>query len=118
SLSEVIRDVGVKQIYGSENIEYKLYEQYITEHVPLFLRMPFRHQAKKIKQEELEAAAIADACLSVTEDEGEVFSKVNKNIYTVPNGVDLNYFHFTPKEPSDEKTLLFIGNFSYFPNVQ
>ena len=51
-ISDVIRNMGVKQIFGTENIEFKVYKDYVDK-VNSLLKPFFAFQAAKIKKEEL-----------------------------------------------------------------
>ncbi len=118
-LSNALKNLGVKQIFGTENIEYKLYDAYIQHHVPAYRKPFYLHEANKIRQEEREMYSQADVCLAVRQDEADYISKESSTPTTViENGVDLSYFHFLSKKRGERVNVLFVGNFSYFPNVQ
>lgn len=113
------KSYGVKQIFGTENIEYRLYEEYAKYIAPIFLKPFYFWEAKKIKSEELGLYKAADASLAVLQDEAEYIKKISgKKSFVIPNGVDLSYFSYKQKKIHEKKkTILFIGNFSYFPNI-
>lgn len=108
----------VKQVYGSENIEYQLYEQFIKYTVSPLIKFPYMREARKIKQEEERMMRDADGCIAITPEEKKVLENENKRVSVIPNGVDLSYFAVRRKPQTDKKTLLFVGDFSYFPNVE
>lgn len=115
-ISESLRALGVKQIYGTENIEHAIYEDYVKKIFPL-LRFPFNAQLNKIKKEEVEFAKRADITVAVTVDESHYFQNNGaKKISVIPNGVDINEFAFRQHTRPEGHKLLFVGNFSYFPN--
>lgn len=111
--------LNVKQIFGTENIEYRLYEDYAKYIAPLFLKPFYFWEVKKIKHEELTSYKRADVNLAVLQEEASYIKAVSgKPCFVVPNGVDLAYFSFKQKKIDEKKkTILFIGNFTYFPNV-
>ena len=113
------KSYGVKQIFGTENIEYRLYEEYAKYIAPIFLKPFYFWEARKIKSEELGLYKAADASLAVLQDEAEYIKKISgKKSFVIPNGVDLSYFSYKQKKIHEKKkTILFIGNFSYFPNI-
>ncbi|MBI2443235.1 MAG: glycosyltransferase [Candidatus Levybacteria bacterium] len=117
-LSDVLRDLGVKQVFGTENIEYILYEDNARYHTDLASRLFFTDQAKKIKREEEAFYMKADSILAVTSQEKEyITSRWKKNVVVIENGVDIADFTQRKQKKRPENTLVFIGNFSYFPNV-
>jgi glycosyltransferase involved in cell wall biosynthesis len=117
-LSEQLRTLGVRQIFGTENIEAKVYDEYIRHRVSPFFKPLFLAQNKKIQKEEEDMFALADITLSVTEAEKRYIEKfTNNKVYVIPNGVDLSLFKYKLKEPNVSKVLLFVGNFTYHPNV-
>ncbi|MCW8810334.1 MAG: glycosyltransferase [Ignavibacteriaceae bacterium] len=67
---------------------------------------------------ELEACKKADFILTITEDE-EIFLKQKKfkNVFSVPYGVDPDFFTFNWIMPK-ERSILFLGDFSHYPNRQ
>lgn len=114
-ISQVFAKMNVKQIYGSENIEYRLYEKFAQSKG--VLKPLFSPQVRKIKKEEFDMYKNADAALAVTAAEVEFIKKENPNTYEIPNGIDVDAFKFIKPTESDDKNLLFVGNFTYFPNV-
>lgn len=116
-INQKIKQLGVKQIFGTENIEHLLYKEYIRHSVPVILKPLYYIEYEKIKQNELRLLRKADDIIAVTKTESEYFKTVSgKQCEIIPNGVDLSRFsfHFRERTP---KVLLFVGNFSYFPNI-
>lgn len=115
-LSDKIKNLGAKQIFGTENVEHLLYKQYSSSKKVLGKLMSL--QANKVKQEEQRFVSLADATLAITEAEQKVFDEMGaKKSFVVENGVDLENFDFKNPQKTIGKKLLFVGNFSYFPNV-
>lgn len=116
-ISEKISNLGVRQIFGTENLEYKIYSDYVLWKVPFFLRFLFQNTVKNIKTEEEYMLKNSDVNIAVTKDEKEYIEKISsKPCVVIPNGVDLEKFKFH-KRDGKGKNLLFVGDFSYFPNV-
>ncbi len=114
-ISSEIKNLGAKQIYGSENVEYKMYRDYAVGS-PFFIKPFMGAQADKIKQEEESMARAADVCVAVSDAEAREISKTGAECEIVRNGVDID--EFKPRKLEKEvKNLLFVGNFTYFPNV-
>jgi len=115
--SEDLRGMSVKQVYGSENIEYKLYEEGLAMTSP-FLRPLLKRESTKIKKEEIAMVNAADSTLAVTRKETNYFkSHTKKPVYVIENGVSVENFPEIPGKKHDKLKLLFIGNFTYFPNI-
>ncbi|MDP3941733.1 MAG: glycosyltransferase family 4 protein [bacterium] len=115
-LSTKLREMGIKQVFGTENIEYLLYEGYAEYHASYPLRVFFKRQARKIKKEEEHFYQLADCVLTVTNEEKKhVIRSGHENVIVIENGVDVSIFKSKKNHPAN--TLLFIGNFSYYPNV-
>ena len=71
-ISDKLKNLGVKQIYGSENIEFKLYEDYAKGKL---LKPLLNIQVNKIKNEEIAMYLESDLTLAVTKDEVEFIKK-------------------------------------------
>lgn len=115
-ISKAFKTLGVKQIYGSENIEYKLYEEFAKDKG--LLKPLLNLQVAKIKREEIKMYEDSDACIAVTESEVNEIKNHNKKTYEIPNGIDISGFKYEKPSASDDKNLLFVGNFTYFTNVE
>lgn len=115
-ISDVIRNMGTKQIFGTENIEFKVYKDY-ADRVYSLLKPFYAFQADKIKKEEIGLFKKADLCIAVSSTDGKVIKEYAKKCEIVKNGVDLDEFKFETPKKKKGKNLLFVGNFSYFPNV-
>lgn len=114
-LSSKLRELGVRQVYGSENIEHLLYSDSLKSLNP-FLRKVAANQVEKIKEEEAQMARISDVTLSVTEKEKKYFDGYSKKTFVVPNGIDPDAFPEVSRDRKEKVNLLFVGNFTYFPN--
>ncbi len=113
-ISDRLKKLGVKQVFGTENVEYTLYEDYAKK--SLLPMKPFLFsQVGKIKKEEAEMCRSADVCVAVSESDQDEISKYNK-CKIVRNGVDIAALKYNAPR-KEVNNLLFIGNFSYFPNV-
>lgn len=115
-LSQEIASMKVKQIFGTENIEHVIYKQYADSKKilkPILIR-----EVKKIEKEEKEFIKLADVTLAVTKGEEEVLKNLGaRNTLIIENGIDPDFFEFKSPKKEIGKKLLFVGNFSYFPNM-
>lgn len=117
-LHHQLQQLGVKQVFGTENIEYLLYKEYAEHQAFLPKKFFFIDQARKIRKEEEKFYKEADAIITVTQEEKEyVHSQTTKPIEIIANGIDVVLFKKQERKADKEKRLLFIGNFTYFPNV-
>ncbi len=115
-ISDEIKKMKVRQIFGTENIEHILYHDFAIKKSKVAKRI-YMSQVAKIKKEEELAYKKSDLILAVSDEEKSYMSKQTKTkIEVIPNGVDSSYFSFK-SHFSGEKKLLFVGNFSYFPNI-
>ncbi len=112
-----ISKLRVKLVLGTENIEHTLYLDYARKSRNLFIKPLLFYQAERLKKEEEKMIKKADAVTAITQDEAKYIESVSKRkCYVVGNGVDvadLEYKHSS----KNTKNLLFVGNFSYFPNI-
>lgn len=116
-ISESKKAHGIKQIYGSENVEYLLYREYVQNSVSLLQKPLYSYQVKMIMKEEKEMSNIADICLTVSHEDKEKLSVItNKKIEIIDNGIDTKKIKLIKK--TSYKKILFVGNFSYFPNIK
>ncbi len=117
-MNDALAKQGVKQIYGSENIEHRLYEDYVKHKVPFLFKPGFQEQARRIKREEIDIARRSDLVLAVTQTEKSFFSNISdKPVTVIENGVSLKEFAYQERLRKKEQTILFVGNFDYFPNL-
>ena len=115
-ISDEIKKLGITQVFGTENLEYKIYEDYVQRSIPFFCRLFFQNELSKIKREEEWMLTNSDINIAVTEQEAEEIKGISKiPCVIVENGIDLSYFNFQKRKDNGKK-LLFVGNFSYFPN--
>ncbi len=116
-INDQIRKLGAKQIFGTENIEFKIYEDYCQNNVPALLKPLYELQVKSIKKEETELFKMADLCIAVSERDAKEIRKYNSKCEIIRNGVDIDEFEYTEPKNKRGTRLLFVGNFTYFPNV-
>jgi len=116
-MSDKIRELNVKQIFGTENIEHFLYRDY-AKNSNIFKRLILDFEVRKIEKEELELLKLADRCIAVTHQEASFIKKITgKDCDVIENGVDLQNFKYKSPHEKILNKILFIGNFTYFPNV-
>lgn len=115
-ISDEIKKRQAKQIFGTENIEYNVYGEY-AKNANFFLRPLYKFQADKIKNEEVDLFKKADLRIAVSDTDSKEIKKYVDECEVIRNGVDIDEFKFNPPKAKKGKRLLFVGNFTYFPNV-
>ncbi len=113
------KDFGmkVKEVLGTENIEFKLYFDYARNFKKPYIRPILSYQAGRLKQEEIKMIETADRVTTITNEEAD-FVKALTDVAcsTVANGIEpLTYSY--KYDRTIKKNILFVGNFNYFPNV-
>ncbi|HVT00640.1 MAG TPA: glycosyltransferase family 4 protein [Patescibacteria group bacterium] len=116
-IGDEIGKTGVKQIFGTENIEANLYDDYAENNTPKLLRGAYKAQVGRIRREEEEIFKKADLNIAVSDDDADVIKKFTNKVGVVRNGVDFDEFKYHEPARINGKKLLFVGNFTYFPNV-
>ncbi len=120
-ISDLLKKKRIVQLFGTENVEHLLYQDYAARKASKLFYPFYRMESIKIKRDEQKLLQKADITLAVSEEDASVISKITgKDTFIVENGVDLEYFSFKKKKKKkgEKKRLLFIGDFSYFPNVE
>ncbi|MDO8269282.1 MAG: glycosyltransferase family 4 protein [Candidatus Levybacteria bacterium] len=114
---DALRTTRVKSVLGTENIEYLLYYDY-AKYMKRFYLKPFvKQQAARLKEEELLMAKRADSVTVITNDEADLLEReIGIKSEIVANGIEPDNFTFS-YDPKIKKNILFVGNFTYFPNV-
>lgn len=90
-----------------------------SEHRSFPLATGYRIEAQKLRRFEIETAGKFDLCTATTRGEVEEVRRLTPSSPTavIPNGVDLNYFHFRPESPRKSSVIVFLGRMDYYPNI-
>lgn len=115
-ISDKIKRLGAKQIFGTENIEHILYRGYAKK-ANFLVRPLFNFQVDKIRKEEISLFKKADLCIAVSNTDSKEIRKYVSECEVIRNGVDIGEFKFNLPQEREASKLLFVGNFTYFPNV-
>lgn len=111
-----LRKLGVKQILGTENIEFMLYKE-LAKSGKFYLKPFIDFQAQKLMHEELFMVKSADKTTAITKSEADILKNLTgKECLIVANGIEPKEFIYDFSERR-KNNILFVGNFSYFPNV-
>ena len=115
----LVKRLGIKVVFGGENIEYEIYRKYALSVRNPFLRKIMEFDVSKMKRLEEKTWRLADANLAVCQSDLEVMKKSGaKNCYLVPNGVDSLYYKKFAKKLDETVNFraLFTGNLNYPQN--
>lgn len=116
-IGQALRNARVKQVLGTENIEHRLYFDYAKKYRNPLIKPLLLYQANRLKKEEQQMMREADISTAITPEEADYIKTVSsKESIVVGNGVDIATltYKFNKKTLNN---LLFVGNFSYFPNI-
>jgi glycosyltransferase involved in cell wall biosynthesis len=105
----------VPLVLVDHNIEYDVYKRFM-DRAPLPVRPLLALDIKKIKKEEEKAWGDAANVIAVSEEDKKVIEKTGVMASLVPNGVNIDLFSFKTKKSSEEKKILFIGDFKWLQN--
>lgn len=105
-------DTSLPTVLVEHNIEYKVYARF-EKTTPIFIRPLLHVDVEKIKYWEKYYWEKATKVVGVSNVEA---SEIRKDAYVVANGVNLSDFPFKKSTDSDEKTILFMGDFKWIQN--
>lgn len=103
-----------------QTIEYKVYEHYVKNTAPWFLRPLFRIDVAKLKYWERYYWRLASKVIAVSEkDKTEMLTVEPKlDVDIVPNGVNLDLFKKKTSWSVKKPVILFVGNFTWLQNTE
>ena len=119
--------VTVPVVLTEHNIESLVYERF-KQSTPFFIKPLLNIDILKLKKIEEKAWTKANAVIAVSKNDRNIIKDFNKNVYVVPNGVDLEEFRVQPfgvaqdkssefrVQNNRERTILFIGDFRWVEN--
>lgn len=116
-IGQGLKKLGVKQVLGTENIEFILYQDYAKFSKKFYLKPFINFQAGKLKGEELSMVKMSDHTTTITKSEADILEELTgKACSIVANGIDPKEYAYR-FDKKIKNNILFVGNFSYFPNV-
>ena len=103
-----------------QTIEYLVYQHYINNTAPLFIRPLFNIDLAKLKYWEKYYWQKADQVIAVSKQDKQEMKKLlpNLDVEIVPNGVNLNLFKTKKSWTSKKPTILFVSNFKWLQNKE
>src|SRR3989338_1572026 len=103
-----------------QTIEYKVYQHYVQNTAPLFLRPLLSIDVTKIKYWERYYWRQADKVIAVSQEDKNEMLKVEPglDVDIVPNGVNLDFFKKTANWSKKPPVILLSNNFKWLQNVE
>lgn len=105
-------------VVSEHNVEYKVYQQYVERSIPFLRPFLWIDVAKLVRWERIVWKYVRMVTAVSYEDAELILQGGAKSVEVVPNGVDLSQFVYRAKrQKKDGPSLLFVGDFRWFPNV-
>lgn len=107
-------------ILVDQTIEYLVYQHYVNETAPWYLRPLLQIDVEKMKYSERFFWRRATQVVAVSEADKKEMLKVepSMNVEIIPNGVNLDLFRKKTNWSTKEKIILQISNFKWLQNVE
>lgn len=107
-------------ILVDQTIEYLVYQHYVKETAPKFLRPLLQIDVEKMKYSERFYWRRATQVVAVSEADKKEMQRLEPEIHVeiVPNGVNLDLFRKKTNWSTPEKSVLQISNFKWLQNVE
>lgn len=111
---------NIPTILVDQTIEYLVYQHYVDETAPWYLRPLLQIDVKKLKHSERFYWRQADQVIAVSEADRIEMNKLEPHLHVdiVPNGVNLDLFKKKTNWSSAEPTILFVSNFKWLQNIE
>lgn len=109
---------GTPKIYDAVDcLTLAYYRAFQNEHTLLLHRALAYFEWLKIRNYEPKLLRSFDHAIISSPADKEYLANNGTAIDVVPNGVDLDYFHWNSDEPGREDSLIFLGKMNYYVNV-
>lgn len=109
------KSLKIPQVLGTENIEWRIYENYLLRQKNILVSSLMRWEIERIKRFEFESWKKADVVFSVSEENSLEIEKITaKKSPVIANGMEQVLLE--EKSKNDDLNLLFVGNLSYIQN--
>jgi glycosyltransferase involved in cell wall biosynthesis len=103
------------RVITAHNVESDIWRRLAQNSTNPLKSLVGRQQAKRIEALEREWYPRVDRCIAVSEEDGYVISSYGAKVAVVENGVDINYYDYTPAKV-EESRLSFVASFDVFTN--
>jgi len=115
-----VEETGVRYVMDMVDVDSEKWGQYAQRSRPP-MKWVYQLEGWLLRRYEERIVDIFHATALVSDAEAEILRnrvRCNRAIYTVSNGVDLNFFHpIAPQKPHGERRIIFCGAMNYFPNI-
>jgi glycosyltransferase involved in cell wall biosynthesis len=103
-----------------QTIEYLVYNHYVNQQAPFFLRPLLRIDVAKLRFWERDFWKKADKVVAVSQADKKEMLKLapGLDVGIVPNGVNLEFFKVKKSWKEKEPRVLFVANFKWLQNVE
>lgn len=115
------KNIHCPVVVSEHNIEYQVYESYVSQFSIPFVRPFLKTDVQKIQKQEQSAWEKARSVIAVSDRDASVIRKEigEGKVTVIPNGVDTSYFSYEKKLFNGKHPrFLFVGNFYWMPNVK
>ena len=115
----MLTKLGVKVVFGEENIEYQIYSRYALQRSNPLIRKLMAFDVWKMRRLEQVYWRLASANLAVSLEDLKVMEKSGaRNAFLVPNGIDVDFHRSHAKKAGIgvQNRALFVGNLLYQQN--
>lgn len=115
-----IPKTSIPTILVDQTIEYLVYQHYVNETAPWFLRPLLQIDVEKLKHSERFYWRKADKVVAVSVADKKEMNKLEPDLSVdiVPNGVNLDLFKKKSSWETKEPTILFVSNFKWLQNIE
>ena len=110
-------------LVDEQNVEHRILERCANVEKSRLKRRLFLAQARKMRAFEATQVARFSACSAVSDEDGDVLMRLvrdGKTVYTLPNGVDTEFFQLQASQASrspEEDAVVFTGSMDWRPNA-
>jgi sugar transferase (PEP-CTERM/EpsH1 system associated) len=109
---------GAAFVLDAHNLEHVLWKRVAGKMRNPLKRVFAEIQAEKLARWERSVAARTDVCVTLSDEDLQEYRRIapGADAATVPNGVDLEYWH-PFEEPADPDSIIYFGNLGWLPQA-
>lgn len=114
----MIPKTSVPILLVEQTIEYLVYQHFMETTKWVFIKPLLAIDIFKLKRWEKYYWEKANRVGVMSEEDKEIVKKLSQkpNVDIIPNGVDVNHFAQKAKRPTENPTILYVGNFNWLQN--
>lgn len=109
---------GLPIVLNHHNFESDMLKKRAETEPNLFKALFYRYEASRLLKSEIEFCEKANLNLTCSDDDSEKMKYIigKDNFFTVPNGVDISYFHPDKSKEIVKNSIVIVGGMSWYPN--